>query len=76
MQMKYGLSRIRPAIHDDSESPLRKTIVTRQFNRNSMNFADQRSVLGRNVQHGRNVFSRHDQKMHRRLWTDVLEGND
>src|ERR1044071_10191244 len=75
MQMKYGLTGVGAAIDDDTEPAVSQPIVARELCRDCVNFADQRPVFGRNVQDCRDVLPWHDEKMQRRLRTDVSKRN-
>jgi len=76
MQVQNGLTSVSTTVDDDTETLFRDPLLRRELRGHPKNLAYQRSIARLEIQKGRDMFSRYDENMNRRLGTDVLKSDD
>src|SRR5262252_9476074 len=76
MEMEHRLPCFGIHVENSSVSALSNPRVLRDLSSSRKHVGQERVVFCRNIVHRRNVFSRTNEYVHRRLWVDVMKGND
>src|SRR6185503_2521587 len=63
-------------VDDHAETGVGNPLLPGQARGDLKNLADNRVVVGLDVEHARDMLARNDENVHRRLWLDIPEGND
>src|SRR5262249_8280552 len=75
MQMEHRLSGMRAAIDYHTKTFFGDSQVLGQFRGYTKNLPDNRSIFRTEIQNRSDMFSWHDQNVHRRLGTDILKSD-
>ena len=79
VQVVDFLATLRASVHHNAKAPVRirrAALLQRKLGGQKHHAAQHRRVLGLHMRHGDQMLLGHDEKMHRRMGMDVVEGKE